>query len=101
MAKWLKGIFLFSQTLSPLDPHVLSYALLCCPTVYWIPNKLSLTSNNTAPLEMPRNEARAAEESKEAPLHWPLTKELLPNMISKGSSTLYRPSINGFPLTRF
>lgn len=80
---------------------MLSSTLLCCPTICCIPNKLKLTSDKPTPVEVPRNDTRAAEESKEALLHWPLTKGLLASVISKGPSTLSRLSVSGFPLTGF
>ena len=94
----LRGIFLFFQTLSAPEPHILSSTFLCYPTICCIPNKLKLTSNKLTPEELQSNDARAAEESREAPLHWPLTKA---SVTSKGSCTLSRLRVNGFPLTGF
>lgn len=95
----LRGNFFFFQTLSTPELHTLSSTLLCCLTICCIPNKLKLMSDKPTPVEMPRNDARAVEESREAPLPWPLTKGLLASMISKGVSTLSRLSVNRFPLT--
>lgn len=68
-----KGIFLFFQTLSPPEPHMLP-STSCCPTTCCILNELNLTSNNPVPMEMPSKDTRAVEESGEAPLRCPLTK---------------------------
>lgn len=96
----LRGIFLFFQTLSLPVPHT-SSTFLCCPTIRCIPQKLKLMSCKPAPVEVPKNDSRAVEESREALFHRPLTKGLLASMISKGSSTFSRLSVNGVPLTGF
>jgi len=98
---WANGIFLFVQTLSAPEPHTLSSTILCYTTICCIPNKLKLTSNKPTSVEVLSNDARAPEDSREAPLHWCLPKELLASMISTGFSTLSRLSVNGFPLTGF
>lgn len=53
------------------------------PHFFTSPPYAVFPTSKPSPLEVPRNDARAAEESREAPLHWPLTKRLLASRIFK------------------